>query len=199
MNKLFEALCKAQAVMPVIGKNSQAGKDTDKFKYKYADIADIIKICAPILSQHGLAVIHRVNFDESGHILETMLIHTSGEQLCSQIRITPANNDIKSFGAAITYLRRYAYAAIIGLAIGDDDNEDSLPPASAYENKTAAPASNHEMITEEQIEILEDELKGHDDIKSDILKTYKSYYSIPKFKFQSVLAAVKRIKANKLA
>ena len=125
MNKLFEALVKAQAEMPVVGKNNE----NTHFKYRYADIVDIIKACGPVLHKHGLAIVHIMGFEGETNFLETILTHTSGESLRSKVKIVPAKTDLQSFGGAITYLRRYSYAAIIGLAISDedDDGQSAMP------------------------------------------------------------------------
>lgn len=188
--KLFEALCKAQAEMPVVGKNNE----NTHFKYRYADIADIIKACTPILSKHGLAIIHTLNFDGEINYLETYLTHSSGQSLCSRVKIVPSKNDLQSFGGAITYLRRYSYAAIIGLAISDDDDDGQVAMP------VAAPAyKSSEYISQDQIDQLDDELSGHPEIKDNMLLSLKikSLNQIPKEQFMRVLNRIRQIKQTK--
>jgi hypothetical protein len=52
-----------------------------------------------------------------------MLCHKSGEHLVSEAVIAPAKNDIQSLGSYITYLKRYTYMSIIGVAVGEDDDD----------------------------------------------------------------------------
>ena len=58
----------------------------------------------------------------------TMMTHSSGQYMSSEFEMVDAvlaggsgKNPAQVLGSAITYQRRYAYAAIIGLAQEDDD------------------------------------------------------------------------------
>ncbi len=123
IGKLAEALAKAQ------GKMKHAIKDSDNpfFRSKYADLASVVDASRPALVENGLSI---VQYTE-GNILYTMLLHSSGEWIRGHIELKPMrqvkdkgwedSHDPQSYGSCITYARRYAMAAIAGVATEDDD------------------------------------------------------------------------------
>jgi hypothetical protein len=56
-------------------------------------------------------------------VLATTLAHSSGEWIRSELPIRAKDASPQAQGSAITYARRYALAAIVGLAQIDDDAE----------------------------------------------------------------------------
>ncbi len=117
INELASALAKAQ------GRITGALKDSENpfFKSKYADLAAVWDACREALSQNGLAVIQTTGMDEFGLNLETTLAHSSGQWIKGILPIRPIKNDPQGIGSAITYARRYALAALVGVAQVDDD------------------------------------------------------------------------------
>lgn len=128
INELLTALSKAQAEMDTAGLTNV----NPFFKSKYADLAEIVKSSRPALTRHGLSVIQYIEQNEQGSILVSMLGHASGQYITSQMPITPAKTDVQSLGSYITYLRRYSYAALVGVVVcdEDDDGESSMERSS---------------------------------------------------------------------
>ena len=93
------------------------------FKSKYASLNTIIEHINLPLSECGLSYAQFP--DESG--LTTILMHSeSGEYLQSTYLMPVAKqNDPQAVGSAITYARRYALGAILGLAIDEDDDANA--------------------------------------------------------------------------
>ena len=122
LDQLFTALAKAQ------GEMSAAAKDCANpfFKSRYADLSSVWTACREPLSKNGLSVLQIVQSSELGDVLHTTLGHSSGQFMTSTmpIRIKTGNggNELQALGAAITYLRRFSLAAIVGVA-PDDDND----------------------------------------------------------------------------
>ena len=60
----------------------------------------------------------------AGHIgLETRLIHAESGQWISSVAIIPLpKNDPQGMGSAITYARRYALTAMLGIITEEDDD-----------------------------------------------------------------------------
>lgn len=117
--KLAEALSKAQ------GKIKGAAKDTANpfFKSKYADLASVWDACREALTENGLCVLQTTE-DGIEHVtVITTLSHSSGEWIRGRLTMKPVKNDPQGIGSAITYARRYALAAIVGVAPEDDDGE----------------------------------------------------------------------------
>ena len=108
------------------------------FKSKYADLAEIVKSSRPALTRHGLSVIQYIEQNEQGSVLVSMLGHASGQYITSQMPITPAKTDVQSLGSYITYLRRYSYAALVGVVVSDEDDDgESSMERSAKSKPTA--------------------------------------------------------------
>lgn len=117
INELATALAKAQ------GKITGALKDSANpfFKSKYADLASVWDACRAALSENGLAVVQQTESDEQGVLVITTLAHSSGQWMRSTLRLLPKDSSPQGMGSAITYGRRYALAAVVGVAQVDDD------------------------------------------------------------------------------
>ena len=102
------------------------------FKSKYASLNTIIEHINLPLSECGLSYAQFP--DESG--LTTILMHSeSGEYLQSTYLMPVAKqNDPQAVGSAITYARRYALGAILGLAIDEDDDANLATSATIQPN-----------------------------------------------------------------
>jgi hypothetical protein len=120
-DKIIPALIAAQAEFPTIGK------DASGYNYKYATLASVVEAVRPTLKEHGLAFAQLVVGSSD---LVTILMHESGQTLTCHTEIVPTTLSGKSsaaqqFGAAITYARRYALTAMLGLA--SDEDTDGAP------------------------------------------------------------------------
>jgi len=126
INELATALSKAQGAMGMAKKD----KSNPFFHSTYADLAGAIDAAKVHLSANGLSVVQLPGATrEDGTInLETMLIHASGQYVSEVFQIRPVKNDPQGLGSAITYARRYAYMAIVGLAPEDDDGNSASQP-----------------------------------------------------------------------
>ncbi len=122
IGKLAEALSKAQ------GEMSNAAKDKDNpfFKSSYADLASVWDACRGPLSKNGLCVLQAIDSVDGRLILSTKLVHLSGEYVESTLPVNPVKNDPQGLGSAITYMRRYALSALVGIAPAEDDGEASM-------------------------------------------------------------------------
>lgn len=123
-NELFAALSVFQ------GDLEHAKKDISKkgLAYKYADLAGCIDTAKPVLSANGLAVTQLMGSNGDGQTLITMLTHKSGQYISSEtpmpngkLQGAAGSNPVQVLGSVITYMRRYTFAAITGMAQEDDD------------------------------------------------------------------------------
>jgi hypothetical protein len=116
---LAAALSKAQADITGALKDSS----NPFFKSKYADLASCWDACRKQLAANNLAVIQTTEVTESGTVLVTTIAHSSGEWMRGTLPVVTKDNGPQAQGSGITYARRYALAAIVGLAQIDDDAE----------------------------------------------------------------------------
>lgn len=123
IGKLADALSKAQAEMkaPTKGRTASIKSDKGSYSYKYADLADVIECFRGPLSKNGLAVAQTMTPVDGHLVMTTKLLHSSGEWLASDYPIA-AYNRPQEQGSAITYARRYAVTALLGIAAEDDDD-----------------------------------------------------------------------------
>jgi hypothetical protein len=115
IKEIANALCKFQAEVEKIKK----GAVNPFFKSKYATLADILDVIRQPLADNGLSF---VQFPKEEHGLETMLMHISGEFLSESYSMRPVKDDPQGAGSVITYQRRYALGAVLGLNIDSDDD-----------------------------------------------------------------------------
>lgn len=118
LKELAAALASAQAAFSAVPKESF----NPFFKSKYADLADVVKAAAPIITSHGLSVAQFLGHDEGGDTLTTWLLHSSGQFISESMRLHLTKTDSQGHGSATTYARRYAYMAALGL-VSDEDND----------------------------------------------------------------------------
>ncbi len=204
LNELFTALAKAQSEMKTAGLNAE----NPYFKSSYSDLAEIVRVSRPALSKNGLTVIQQILPNDDGqNILHCILAHSSGQWIETRMRILPAKPDVQSLASYITYLRRYSYAAIVGVVTANEDDDGEIAVHSDREIASKGVALNtkynpkeqtYETITREQIEEIEYELADPQfhDIVPQILDGLKiqSIADMPKSKF---LIAIRRIREIK--
>ena len=119
IDQLATALAKAQAEMPISGKNQK----NPFFKSMYADFESIIQASRPVLTKYGLSIVQPPFIYEDGNsYLVTILMHSSVQWIKSKARHNPPKTDIQSLASYNTYLKRMCYASLVGVATGDDDD-----------------------------------------------------------------------------
>ena len=118
IDKLAEALAKAQSEI----KGALASSVNPFFKSNYADLDTVIKSCFPQLTKNGLSIIQGNDTCEKGSFyVTTMLLHSSGQWIKSKLKMPITKPDAQGVGATITYARRFALSAMVGIAQVDDD------------------------------------------------------------------------------
>ena len=131
-NKFYELLAKVQAEieMPKLSKPSVFGK--------YADLTECLNAVKPALNNNGFTLLQPFEHTESGMLLKTIIIHSSGAKIESAALIPyPASGDSKNiqrFGGNITYLRRYSICSLLGIA-GEEDLDGHDPKNSREKNQ----------------------------------------------------------------
>ena len=145
ISNLLKSLSKFQGELENVEK-AKAGHG-----YKYATLGNCIDAAKPVLASNGLSVVQLMGSDDNGNnTMETVLGHSSGEYISSSC-VMPiaklagggANNPAQVMGASITYMRRYQYAAIIGLA---QDDTDGVPKAKEDKEVTLIMSNSNDEI-----------------------------------------------------
>jgi hypothetical protein len=126
---IAEALANAQAELTDPVKDSI----NPHFKSRYADLATILKTVRPVLARHGIAVTQTTNITDNDTVILITALMWRGESIIGRYPVAPVKADPQGYGSAMTYARRYALQAIVGVAADDDDdgNAASAPKPSA--------------------------------------------------------------------
>ena len=114
--------------------------------FRYASLASGLDIVRKSLGQHGIATLQTTAIDnEAGQIrLTTVLAHESGEWIASEWPVCPTGltNTPHLMGAALSYARRYALFALVGIAGEDDlDAPDLLIEIASCNRRSDGPKS----------------------------------------------------------
>lgn len=143
---LAAALVKAQGVIEGAVKD----RNNPAFKSKYADLSSVWDAVRGPLSDNGLAVAQFPGEAGDGRMsLTTILTHASGEWMRSTMSTPLAKQDPQGVGSALTYMRRYALSAVLGVCPEDDDGNAASRSAPAQQDRQAPRISDeqrHELM-----------------------------------------------------
>jgi hypothetical protein len=114
IENLAKALTAFQSEVATVSKTA----DNPFFHSKYADLASIIEAIRKPLAKNGLSF---SQFPD-GDSLTTILLHTSGEWIEASYTLNAVGKKPQEVGSAITYARRYALGAVLGIATDEDDD-----------------------------------------------------------------------------
>ena len=125
----------AKALSIVQGKLTYAVKDSANpfLKSKYADLESVWDACRSLLAENGLAVMQFPGeFVDGTMSLNTVLTHSSGEYMSYLMSVPVTKPDAQGAGSALSYMRRYSLAAVIGVVSANQEDDDG----NAASNKT---------------------------------------------------------------
>lgn len=136
MKNITAALIKAHAD---IG-NAKKNKHNPHFRSTYADLESVIDAVKPALLNNDIIVMQPFEVVDGAAVLVTRLLHESGESMESRLPIPFADENPQKLGSMITYMRRYALAAMMSIAQEDDDaNAAALKTQPPQPEKPAPP------------------------------------------------------------
>lgn len=121
LGKLAKALAAAQAEL------NDAKKDSfnPHFKNKFASLSSVRAELQRVLPKHGLATLQTTTpHGDAGVCVVTWLLHESGEWIRGELFLPVGKKDPQGFGSALSYARRYALAAIVGISSDEDDDAE---------------------------------------------------------------------------
>jgi hypothetical protein len=125
---IFAALSKAQAQIQNPTKNAV----NPHFKSKYTTLDEGLNVAREALTAVGLCIHQRTFMEGNLVMLETILGHTSGEWLSSYYPVIAAPFKPQDGISSLTYARRAALFAAVGIA-GEDDDGNAANKAGLIE------------------------------------------------------------------
>jgi len=107
----------ATSLASIPGKEGRTG-----FSYKYATLDQILDEIRPVLAKHGLAITQETAAVDNTVGVNTRLLHKSGQWIDYGPLFFPTSGDPRQSGSALTYARRYALTAALGITTTEDDD-----------------------------------------------------------------------------
>jgi hypothetical protein len=136
--------------------------NTGSYSYKYADLATAAQQAREVLVRNHLAVHQSAHGDNLGSIQVTTTVwHVSGQWISAEPLTMPAKGGPQDVGSAISYARRYALMAFLGLATDDDDGAGAQK--AAIEAEKPHPLS-------ERVAAVQTEMRRLTDTEKDAMK-----------------------------
>jgi len=182
---LNEALCAAQNQM----SSAVEGGYNPHFKSSFATLTDLINASRPALTANGLSVTQYPESDGEHTYLVTMLLHSSGDSIRSRVKmVLDKPSDVQSFGKTMTYLKRYVYAAIVGITISEGEDDDGNSNAGYINPGQNVTTPGSDCISLKQLRMLESKLHMKPGAEDELIKKYGSLDKISWKKFNDILA-----------
>lgn len=143
---LAAALAKAQGQFEPILKSRQVQVKTDKGSYAfwYAPLDAVLEATGAALRANGLTLIQPLQGGSPAKV-RTILMHESGEWIASEVTLPASPVKAQEMGSLITYLRRYAVSAMLGVTTEEDDDANTADgnqrTVTTHRPERAAPPS----------------------------------------------------------
>ena len=135
---------KAEAVDIVKNKQVRFKTTTGVTEYKHAELGQIVNTVTPLLSKWGLSHHWEYAQNEGRIKVYCFLTHEQGYEKSTSLEAgadtSGGKNSIQAIASTTSYLERYTFLAMTGLASRDQDDD----------GKGATPPPDVEMITESQ-------------------------------------------------
>ena len=167
LGELNTALAVAQ------GQLRDPKKNTKGYNYKYADLPSTLEAIRPIFAELGLSFTQMLSGGQDGFIeVTTRVMHNSGQFLESTfampIEIKKGMSSAQCIGSTITYMKRYAIQAAVGICADEDTDHNDVRPDRDSKPKTQRPKNNGVIeisLADELIKALEN-AKSEDDLNA---------------------------------
>ena len=139
---IAKALIKIQKELQPLVKSAQ----NDAYESTYVPLDVVTEKAHKLLSDHKIAVMQPMVTDDQGHAaLETILIYEDGRSFSRTTKLAMNKVDPQAHGSAVTYTRRYALMAMIGLTAKDED-DDGNKATGVYAPVTEAQIDEIKML-----------------------------------------------------
>jgi len=144
------AIVRFQSECPMIGRSRKAVMD--RASYKYASLDDVMEIAGPILTRCGIAVSYSAPKTEAGWFQVTVHLRVGSHEehrpfflpvgdLAATLKEIAARmksiNTAQAYGLWLSYQKRYAFCAALGITMTDEDNDARTGPPAPVSDEHA--------------------------------------------------------------
>lgn len=141
--KIAEALAKAQGAIENPKRDREVTVSTKtggSYKFSYATLGAVQDAIRKPLSENGISYTHTLIERGARYRLVTRLMHSSGQWIESETPLFVTEQSNQAFGSALTYMKRYALCAMVGVAADEDDDGNAADGNSAEKRDRQPPA-----------------------------------------------------------
>lgn len=153
--QVHAALAKAQANITNPPRNREVKvkiKTGGQYTFRYSTLDTIIEHIRKPLTDNGLWFVQRLESNGEGkYHLVTELVHASGQSIASKTPLLVEGGGNQQFGSALTYMRRYALCALLGIAADEDDDANAADGNTVKESADIDPhfAKSADLISDD--------------------------------------------------
>lgn len=158
LSNLYTAIGKACANFPDLPRTAtgQVGKDR---KFKYAPYHKVVQCIKGPLAEQGVGFVQPIHSEDNDYMSMSLIVYGHGANIASKIRFKK-NDNVKDFGADVTYHKRYQLTCFFGLE-GDPDADDfESPSAETSANVSKTVQSKPEPAKVTKAEVVENKVQG---------------------------------------
>jgi hypothetical protein len=167
LDKVTEAVFALQGELKAVPKTKEV--KAGKYSFKYAPLDAIVEYIAPLMQKHGLMFSQAVNAD----VLTTRIFHRSGQWLESETFLNRDHANMQGFGGEVTYKRRYALSALLGIVSDDDNDVPHITARGALTDAMEQLSSRKQSIIVDLAEVIKEKFNGGQEIGA-----YEEYKSL---------------------
>jgi hypothetical protein len=150
-DKLDAALAKAQGEIQAASKD----KTNPAFRSRYADLTAVWEACRDALTKNGISVTQwPVHGDDSRLHIVTRVAH-AGQWIRAHFSMPVPKQDPQGYGSALTYAKRYALSAAVGVVADEDDDGNAASQGQRQQGKPADKRVDVGKPTQKQLEYLD--------------------------------------------
>lgn len=146
ITKITQALLKVQKQI----KFAVIDTDNAYYKSRYASLGSVVDACKEALNSNGIVFIQGASSNKDLPkmvCVTTRLLHESGEYIEDTIGVPYVQDTPQAYGSSLTYARRYALSALLGI-VSDEDDDGNV--GSGLEPKSQKPQAKKPTKTEKQ-------------------------------------------------
>ncbi|MCF0178651.1 MAG: ERF family protein [Bacteroidales bacterium] len=128
---------------------AEKSKQNSHLKNKYATLDDVLAAVEPGLEDSGLVMFQSMLETEATNQIkvETKIYHAETAEWVAFLTIVPlSKNDCQGTGSSLTYARRYAITAALGLSQADDDGNLAVKSVKDWKKEVEKAETREELI-----------------------------------------------------
>lgn len=170
IGRLTTALAKAKKKY----KPLQRSKYNKFFDSWYSDRGDLIEATGDALCEENLTVIQLPSYKDAKACVKTILAFED-EFISEDLEFPVKKDDPQGLGIVLTYLERYGYGAIVGVASEIDDDANAASPKTSNPTPKPQPKVNQTPAKpKDNPRPKEETPKPKEEVKQEVVKNYEN-------------------------